>query len=191
MSKKIAMIFFFFFFSVGWSSSLSDMLVCSYIEIEAEINSELSRQENLERLYQQFDEAVNAVSHCDPTANGGGGGGGGSAGGGSAGGGSPGGGSASRAAEGISGTEVKSSPLKEEAKEAQADSTSNNGNSGASEAKVNQQGSNGKKPDELNANDNDSIYAQQLKAAADSEQDPVVKEQLLKEYRKFKSIIGK
>ena len=161
------------------SAGLSDMLECSDIEIEAEINSELSRQENLERLYQQFDEAVNAVSHCDPTANGGGGGG------------SAGGGSASRAAEGISGTEVKSSPLKEEAKEAQAVSANNNGNSGASETKVNQQGSNGKKPDELNANDNDSIYAQQLKAAADSEQDPVVKEQLLKEYRKYKSIIGK
>ena len=181
MPKKIAMIFFFFFSMDGLSSNLSDMLECSDIEIEADINSKLSRQENLERLYQQFDEAVNAVSHCDPTANGGGGGGGGSAG----------GGSASRAAEGISGTEVKSSPLKEEAKEAQADSASNNGNSGTSETKANQQGSNGKKPDELNANDNDSIYAQQLKAAADSEQDPVVKEQLLKEYRKFKSIIGK
>jgi len=179
MSKKIAMIFFFFIATDGWSSSLSDMLECSDIEIEAEINSGLSRQENLERLYQQFDEAVNAVSHCDPTANVGGGGG------------SAGGGSASRAAEGISGTEVKSSPLKEEAKEAQAGSASNNVSSGASATKTNQQGSNGKKPDELNANDNDSIYAQQLKAAADSEQDPVVKEQLLKEYRKFKSIIGK
>ena len=186
MSKKVFIFLCFFFALEGRSSSLSDMLECSDIEIEAEINSELSRQENLERLYQQFDEAVNAVSHCDPTANGGGGGGGGSAGGGSAG-----GGSLSRAAEGISGTEVKSSPLKEEAKEAQADSASNNGNSGASETKKNQQGSNGKKPDKLNANDNDSIYAQQLKAAAEIEQDPVVKEQLLKEYRKFKSIIGK
>jgi len=181
MSKKIAMTFFFFFSMDGLSSNLSDMLECSEIEIEADINSKLSRQENLERLYQQFDEAVNAVSHCDPTANGGGGGGGGSAG----------GGSASRAAEGISGTEVKSSPLKEDSKAAQAGSASNNGNSGASATKTNQQGSNGKKPDELNANDNDSIYAQQLKAAADSEQDPVVKEQLLNEYRKFKSIIGK
>ena len=186
MSKKVFIFLCFFFALEGRSSSLSDMLECSDIEIEAEINSELSRQENLERLYQQFDEAVNAVSHCDPTANGGGGGGGGSAGGGSAG-----GGSLSRAAEGISGTEVKSSPLQEEAKEAQADSASNNGNSGASETKKNQQGSNGKKPDKLNANDNDSIYAQQLKAAAEIEQDPVVKEQLLKEYRKFKSIIGK
>jgi len=185
-SIYIHLIGFFFFSAHAWSAGLSDMLECSDIEIEAEINSELSRQENLERLYQQFDEAVNAVSHCDPTANGGGGGGGGSAGGGSAG-----GGSLSRAAEGISGTEVKSSPLKEEAKEAQADSASNNGNSGASETKKNQQGSNGKKPDKLNANDNDSIYAQQLKAAAEIEQDPVVKEQLLKEYRKFKSIIGK
>jgi len=183
-SIYIHLIGFFFFSAHAWSAGLSDMLECSDIEIEAEINSELSRQENLERLYQQFDEAVNAVSHCDPTANGGGGGG-------SAGGGSAGGGSLSRAAEGISGTEVKSSPLQEEAKEAQADSASNNGNSGASETKKNQQGSNGKKPDKLNANDNDSIYAQQLKAAAEIEQDPVVKEQLLKEYRKFKSIIGK
>ena len=180
-SNHIYLLGCFVFSAHTWSAGLSDMLECSDIEIEADINSKLSRQENLERLYQQFDEAVNAVSHCDPTANGGGGGGGGSAG----------GGLASSAAEGISGTEVKSSPLKEDSKAAQAGSASNNGNSGASTTKTNQQGSNGKKPDELNANDNDSIYAQQLKAAADSEQDPVVKEQLLNEYRKFKSIIGK
>ena len=163
------------------SAGLSDMLECSDIEIEAEINSQLSRQENLERLYQQFDEAVNAVSHCDPTANGGGGGGGGSAG----------GGSTSKAAEGISGTEVKPSSMKQDVKDSQAASSSGNGSPVAAETKANEQGSNGKKPDELNANDNDSIYAQQLKAAADNEKDPAVKEQLLKEYRKFKSIIGK
>jgi len=172
----------FVFSAHAWSAGLSDMLECSDIEIEAEINSELSRQENLERLHQQFDEAVNAVSHCDPTANGGGGGGGG---------GSAGGGSTSKAAEGISGTEVKPSSMKQDVKGSQAASSSGNGSPVATEKKANEQGSNGKKPDELNANDNDSIYAQQLKAAADNEKDPAVKEQLLKEYRKFKSIIGK
>ena len=179
MSKKVFIFLCFFFALEGRSSSLSDMLECSDIEIEAEINSELSRQENLERLHQQFDEAVNAVSHCDPTANGGGGGG------------SAGGGSTSKAAEGISGTEVKPSSMKQDVKGSQAASSSGNGSPVATEKKANEQGSNGKKPDELNANDNDSIYAQQLKAAADNEKDPAVKEQLLKEYRKFKSIIGK
>ena len=183
MSKKVFIFLCFFFALEGRSSSLSDMLECSDIEIEAEINSELSRQENLERLHQQFDEAVNAVSHCDPTANGGGGGGGG--------GGSAGGGSTSKAAEGVSGTEVKPSSMKQDVKGSQAASSSGNGSPVATEKKANEQGSNGKKPDELNANDNDSIYAQQLKAAADNEKDPAVKEQLLKEYRKFKSIIGK
>ena len=183
-SIYIHLIGYFFFSAHAWSAGLSDMLECSDIEIEAEINSELSRQENLERLHQQFDEAVNAVSHCDPTANGGGAGGGG-------GGGSAGGGSTSKAAEGISGTEVKPSSMKQDVKGSQAASSSGNGSPVATETKANEQGSNGKKPDELNANDNDSIYAQQLKAAADNEKDPAVKEQLLKEYRKFKSIIGK
>ena len=47
------------------NTELSKTRDCTEIELEAEIDQDASREDNLTRLSQQFFQSVNTIEHCD------------------------------------------------------------------------------------------------------------------------------
>ena len=47
------------------TTELSKMRDCTKIELEAVIDQDASREDNLARLSQQFFQSVNTIDHCD------------------------------------------------------------------------------------------------------------------------------
>jgi hypothetical protein len=194
------------------ASELSKTRDCTVIELEPEIDPNMTTQENIQRLTEQFFESVNTVQHCEPptdSASSGGGGGGGAAGGGAAGGGAAGGGAAgggaAAASSDIAGTEavitesaegVATSPADSELSAIQSEiDEALKGSSGAeataekgAAATEVQDGNNGAIPDDIPPADNDSVFEAQIRAAAENETDPEVKKNLWNEYRKYKGL---
>ena len=185
------------------SAELSKARECTVIELEPEVDPNLTNQENIQHLTEQFFESVNTVQHCEQpndSAAGGGGAGGGTGGG--TGGGAGGGATAS---SDLSGSEAVIS----EVPQAVSESTSNAelssiqedidkalGNSsgstsdevGASASAEMKDGNNGALPDDIPPADNDSVFEAQIRAAAENETDPEVKKKLWNEYRKYKGL---
>ncbi len=159
-------------------------------ECTVEVDPNLTNQENIQRLTEQFFESVNTVQHCEqPNDSAAGGGAGGGA----------------TASSDLSGSEAVIS----EVPQAVSESTSNAelssiqedidkalGNSsgstsdevGASASAEMKDGNNGALPDDIPPADNDSVFEAQIRAAAENETDPEVKKKLWNEYRKYKGL---
>lgn len=173
---------------------LSKTSDCTKLEIEVQIDPSRSREENLERLTQEFYEALNQVEHC----NDGSGGGSAGAGGGTSGSGASGEnmtGSEGTASSSIQGTSPKlSDQTKVETTDTQTGSETNTSESetdveqAVGNVSSPQPSSNGKVPDDIPPADNDSIFAAQIRAAAEAETDPVTRAKLWNEYRKYKGL---
>ena len=172
------------------SAELSKARECTVIELEPEVDPNLTNQENIQRLTEQFFESVNTVQHCEqPNDSAAGGGAGGGA----------------TASSDLSGSEAVIS----EVPQAVSESTSNAelssiqedidkalGNSsgstsdevGASASAEMKDGNNGALPDDIPPAENDSVFEAQIRAAAENETDPEVKKKLWNEYRKYKGL---
>ncbi len=169
---------------LAYSSGLSETRDCSSADVEAKINSELSVRENLDFLLRDLDEALRNVKHCEETNSDGSAGYGSNAASGSDSGGE------GTAARGIAGTEGTSNglagsgsgPFEKEKKSSKSNSPVS---SEAADAGKQGASSNGRRPDKLKKNDNDSIFVQQLKTAIREEKNPLARDNLLKELKKF------
>ena len=191
------------------ASELSKTRDCTVIELDPEIDPNMTTQENIQRLTEQFFESVNTVQHCEPPTDSASSGGGGAAGGGAAGGGAAGGGAgsggAAAASSDIAGTEAvitepaegnATSPADAELSAIQSEiDEALKGSSGAeamakqgAAATEAQDGNNGAIPDDLPPADNDSVFEAQIRAAAENETDPEVRKNLWNEYRKYKGL---
>lgn len=148
---------------------------CSEIEVQADIDPELSRDENLQRLSEMFYESLNTVTHCQNASD-------------SA-------TSASTAASDISGTEAEESTFESdentsEMNDSEAGYSEMDGseveNSESDSGMDNTSGT--KLPDDIPAADNDSVFEKQIREAAENESDPEIRERLWNEYRKYKGL---
>ena len=148
---------------------------CSEIEVQADIDPELSRDENLQRLSEMFYESLNTVTHCQNASD-------------SA-------TSASTAASDISGTETEeltfeSDENTSEMNDSEAGYSEMDGseveNSESDSGMDNTSGT--KLPDDIPAADNDSVFEKQIREAAENESDPEIRERLWNEYRKYKGL---
>ena len=168
------------------ASELSKTRDCTVINLEPELDPNLTNQENLERLTEQFFQSVNTVQHCDPpdeSLSAGNGAGGGAV-----------------ASSNLTGTEavtkglvgVKSQPA--ESAELSAiqseisEALQTPGQVSGAKNTKGQDGNNGAFPNDVPPADNDSVFEAQIRAAAESEPDPDVKKNLWNEYRKYKGI---
>lgn len=180
------------------ASELSKTRDCTVIELDPEIDPNMTTQENIQRLTEQFFESVNTVQHCEPPTDSA------SSGGGAAGGGAAGGGAAAASSD-IAGTEAvitepaegnATSPADAELSAIQSEiDEALKGSSGAeatakqgAAATKAQDGNNGAIPDDLPPADNDSVFEAQIRAAAENETDPEVRKNLWNEYRKYKGL---
>ena len=180
------------------ASELSKTRDCTVIELDPEIDPNMTTQENIQRLTEQFFESVNTVQHCEPPTDSA------SSGGGAAGGGATGGGAAAASSD-IAGTEAvitepaegnATSPADAELSAIQSEiDEALKGSSGAeatakqgAAATKAQDGNNGAIPDDLPPADNDSVFEAQIRAAAENETDPEVRKNLWNEYRKYKGL---
>ena len=175
--------------SLSNSSELSKTRDCTVIELEPEIDPNLTTQENIQRLTEQFFESVNTVQHCEPpseTASSGAGGG-------------------ATASSDLSGSEAvlsdspkasaesvgdsELSAIQQDIEKALSDSsnTSSENDSGSAVAEA-KDGNNGALPDDIPSADNDSVFEAQIRAAAENETDPDVRKNLWNEYRKYKGL---
>ena len=141
------------------SAELSKARECTVIELEPEVDPNLTNQENIQRLTEQFFESVNTVQHCEqPNDSAAGGGAGGGA----------------TASSDLSGSEAVIS----EVPRAVSESTSNAELSSIQEDIDKALGnSSGSTSDEVGAS-----------ASAENETDPEVKKKLWNEYRKYKGL---
>ena len=187
-----------------FANELSKSRDCTVIELEPEIDPNLTTEENIQKLTEQFFESVNTVQHCDVSTDAASSGGGGAAGGGAAGGGATGGGTTAASSD-IAGTEsvltepaeapanlasdAELSAIQSEINEALQTSSGAEatGQQGATSAEA-QDGNNGAIPDDIPPADNDSVFEAQIRAAAENETDPEVKKNLWNEYRKYKGL---
>ena len=179
--------------SLSNSSELSKTRDCTVIELEPEIDPNLTTQENIQRLTEQFFESVNTVQHCEPPSEAASSGAGGGAGGGAT------------ASSDLSGSEAVLSDLPQASAESVGDSelsaiqqdiekalgdssnTSSQDDSGSAVAEA-KDGNNGALPDDIPSADNDSVFEAQIRAAAENETDPDVRKNLWNEYRKYKGL---
>ena len=172
------------------SAELSKARECTVIELEPEVDPNLTNQENIQRLTEQFFESVNTVQHCEqPNDSAAGGGAGGGA----------------TASSDLSGSEAVISEVPQAVSESTSDAELSSiqedidkalGNSsgstsdevGASASAEMKDGNNGALPDDIPPADNDSVFEAQIRAAAENETDPEVKKKLWNEYRKYKGL---
>ena len=216
LSQNFKIIIFGFVLSFGHSISaatanteLSKMRDCTEIELEAVIDQDASREDNLARLSQQFFQSVNTIEHCDREQD---------------------------SVDAASSTGSGSIPSSADTDEADAtrdsgamtDSTASgslvgtNFNQTMNEAdqqfaspsasnitgttpqptpaETNTTGAqtdateqdltltNGKTPDDIPDADNDSVFEAQIRAAAMAETDPDTKKNLWNEYRRYKGL---
>ena len=182
----------FLFSSAFAAEPISQATDCTEMEVQADINPELSKDENLQRLSELFYESLNTVTHCESASDSVSGaqssteGGMGNA-------------AASVAASDISGTESD-----ESLSESNTDSDQNafegtaeyasemdaieTDDLGMAERDTEEKGGGTKAPNDIPPADNDSIFEKQIREAAENETDPEVKERLWNEYRKYKGL---
>ena len=174
---------------ISYSAELSKTRDCTVIEVEPEVDPNLTTQENIQRLTEQFFESVNTVQHCEPPSDSAAGGGAGGA----------------TASSDLSGSEAVISEVPQAVSESTSDAELSSiqedidkalGNSsgstsdqvGASASAEMKEGNNGALPDDIPPADNDSVFEAQIRAAAENETDPEVKKKLWNEYRKYKGL---
>ena len=174
---------------ISYSAELSKTRDCTVIEVEPEVDPNLTTQENIQRLTDQFFESVNTVQHCEPPSDSAAGGGAGGA----------------TASSDLSGSEAVISEVPQAVSESTSDAELSSiqedidkalGNSsgstsdevGASASAEMKEGNNGALPDDIPPADNDSVFEAQIRAAAENETDPEVKKKLWNEYRKYKGL---
>jgi len=166
------------------SSSIGAADDCSRISVDFEDNPNLTRQEKTELMDKALLHSLNKYERCQ---NGGSGASAASGGGSAGGSGDTGhsGETSSTASAGMSGTLA---PVEQE--------VSTSGKAGGlaepvTSDKRNKSGKSlgsGKVPDDIPPADNDSILEEQIRQAATNETDPVIKEKLWNEYRKYKGL---
>ncbi len=166
------------------SAELSQTKDCSNTDVEAKINSQLSVKENLDLLLKDLDEALRNVKYCEQSNSERSGGSRSKA----ASGADP--GREGTAARGIAGTDGTSnvsggSGSGPAAKEKKSSGSNSSVSSQSLEPGRQGKSSNGRRPDKLKKNDNDSIFVQQLKAAIADEKDPIARATLVKELKKY------
>jgi len=175
------------------NTSLSDSNDCTNISVDYQNDPNLTQQEKIELMDKALFHSLNKYESCQNSRSSAGGGGssGGAQGGGAAGGGS----GASTASAEMSGTEPSKS---ETSAVQQASSASSSEKTDAEALAINEKtdanakttrvkGS-GKTPDDIPPVDNDSVLEAQIRQAAMNERDPIIKEKLWNEYRKYKGL---
>ncbi|MDQ6988186.1 MAG: hypothetical protein Q9M25_10320 [Mariprofundaceae bacterium] len=181
------------------NTSLSDSNDCTNISVDYENDPNLTQQEKIQLMDKALFHSLSKYESCQnnhSSAGGGGSSGGSQGSGGAAGGGS----GASTASAEMSGTETSETETSENEASAaqQASSASSNGKTNADALAINEKpdahtesirakGS-GKTPDDIPPVDNDSVLEAQIRQAAMNEQDPIIKEKLWNEYRKYKGL---
>lgn len=179
--------FILLFSSAFAAEPISRATDCTEMEVQADINPELSRDENLQQLSEIFYESLNTVTHCESTED-------------SADGvqssidGEAADSMASIAASDISGTESDES-LSESNADMEQNAFEDNTEyaSDMDDLEITESDTKGKEngtqaPDDIPPSDNDSIFEKQIREAAENETDPEVRERLWNEYRKYKGL---
>ena len=149
---------------------------CSDISVDFDQNSNLTEQERINLMDRALLRSLNKYERCqmaqERSAAAGGAGGGAGA---------DGQGSSTASAE-MSGTEVSSDGASSSVESSELELPSTKPEDG-----TNLPGS-GKIPDDIPPADNDSVLEEQIRQAATDETDPVIKEKLWNEYRKYKGL---
>ena len=152
---------------------------CTDLEVQADIDPELSKDENLQRLSDIFYQSLNTVTHCEASNN-----------------------SASGAqsstektdamdsvpASDISGTEPVESLSESSADQISEADTSEYDERDMAKSNTELSDAMAKAPDDIPPADNDSIFEKQIREAAENETDPEVRARLWNEYRKYKGL---
>ena len=216
LSQNFKIVIFGFVLNFGHSVSavsanaeLSKMRDCTEIELEAEIDQDASREDNLARLSQQFFQSVNKIEHCDreqnsvdatsSTGNGS----------------TPSsadieGADAARDSGAMAGSIASDSLVGTNFNQTMTEADQPFASPSASNmagttpqpapAETNTTGAqpdateqdptltNGKTPDDIPDADNDSVFEAQIRAAAMAETDPDTKRNLWNEYRRYKGL---
>lgn len=201
-----------FFFSAGLSfaqanqtSSIGASDDCTDISIDFEASSNLTKQEQAERMDKAFLESLNKYERCQSAANEGaasksaasGGNGGGTNKGENKGQGkgngsnndlTSGGRITSSPSTSMMGTNKK--PIIEQATGTNSDNSQQGLNKKSSQQQTKSENvlNNGKIPGDIPPVDNDSVLEEQIRLAAINEKDPVIQEKLWNEYRRYKGL---
>ena len=163
---------------------------CSDISVDFDARSDLTEQERIRLMDRALMRSLNKYERCqmaqERSASAGGGAAGSGGGAGDGGGGGAGGQGSSTASSEMSGTEA---PSEQEAASSLASSElpTSKPEGGTPEDGTHLPGS-GKIPDDIPPADNDSVLEEQIRQAAMNETDPVIKEKLWNEYRKYKGL---
>ena len=178
--------------AVSAAESVTRTTDCIEMEVQADIDPELSRDENLQRLSEIFYQSLNTVTHCESAS--------GSAGEAD----SFAGQGMGNAAAGVAASDISGTESDQSLSESSTDSEQNTfegaaeyasdiddleiDESDATEVGVERQGTATKAPKDIPPADNDSIFEKQIRDAAENETDPEVRERLWNEYRKYKGL---
>ena len=186
LSSLLLLPYALFLSSAFAAEPLSQATDCTKIEVQAEINPELSRDENLQKLSEMFYQSLNTVTHCDSASESM---------------------AESQSTNGIAASDLSGTESEESMSESNADSDQQsyerdvednfentvemaefeNDEAGDEQAGTEQQ--NGTKaPDDIPPADNDSVFEKQIRQAAENETDPELRERLWNEYRKYKGL---
>ena len=163
---------------------------CSDISVDFDARSDLTEQERIRLMDRALLKSLNKYERCqmaqERSAAAGGGAAGNGGGSGDGGGGGAGGQGSSTASSEMSGTEVSG---EQEAASSLVSSElpTSKPEGGTPEDGTHLPGS-GKIPDDIPPADNDSVLEEQIRQAAMNETDPVIKEKLWNEYRKYKGL---
>jgi hypothetical protein len=182
----------FLFSSAFAAEPISQATDCTEMEVQADINPELSKDENLQRLSELFYESLNTVTHCESASD------------------SVSGAQSSteggmgNAAAGVAASDISGTESDESLSESNTDSDQNafegtaeyasemdaieTDDLGMAERDTEEKGGGTKAPNDIPPADNDSIFEKQIREAAENETDPEVKERLWNEYRKYKGL---
>jgi len=180
------------------NTNLSDSSDCSNISVDYENDPNLTQQERIELMDKALFHSLSKYESCQSSrssATGGGGASGGQAGGGAGGGAGSGGSGTSTASSDLSGTEPSETETSAETGTSAASAREKtDGEALAVNEETNAHGESrqvkgsGKIPDDIPPVDNDSVLEAQIRQAAMNEQDPIIKEKLWNEYRKYKGL---
>lgn len=163
---------------------------CTQIEINYVEDPSLTREENIRLMDQALIQSLSKFDECMTSKNSSSSTSGGNSG--SAGAEQAGGGGESIAASDMSGTEKQKSKSVSEDSENQDGSTASlgdgqpGGQSGTNSNATTETSDNGRIPEDIPSADNDSVLEGQIRQAAMNESDPVIREKLWNEYRKYK-----
>ena len=152
---------------------------CTEMGVQADIDPELSKDENLQRLSEMFYESLNTVTHCE-SANDSATGAQSST-------------DGSDAAEGVAASDISGTERDESLSQSNADYTSemdavemDDYDMDENDTELKDTGT--QAPDDIPPADNDSIFEKQIREAAENETDPEVRARLWNEYRKYKGL---